>query len=154
MVKNPSANAGDAGDTGLMPGLGRFPGGNGNPLQDSCQDNPMDRGAWQATVHEVAKHWTRLSTHTDCKTLLKQSKDDISKWKHITCAWTGRLHTVKMSTAQRNLQNQWNPIKIPMVFSPEIEKPILKCIWNLRGLQIAKTSLRRASIRTRFRNAG
>ena len=64
MVKNPSANAGDAGDTGLMPGLGRSPGGNGNPLQDSCQDNPMDRGAWRATVHEVAKHWTRLSTQT------------------------------------------------------------------------------------------
>ena len=42
----------DAGDTGLIPGLGRFPGeGNGNPLQYSCPENPMDREAWRATVH-------------------------------------------------------------------------------------------------------
>ena len=46
----------DAGDPGLIPGLGRFPGkGNGNPLQYSCLDNPMDRGAWQATVYGVAR---------------------------------------------------------------------------------------------------
>ena len=55
-VKNPSANAGDTGDSGSIPGLGRSPGGGpGNPLQDSCLENPMDRGAWQATVHRVAK---------------------------------------------------------------------------------------------------
>ena len=48
-----------AGDPGLTPGLGRSPGeGNGNPLQYSCLENPMDRGAWQATVHGVAKSWT------------------------------------------------------------------------------------------------
>ena len=53
MVKNPSANAGDR---GLIPGSGRSPGeGNGNLLQYSCLGNPMDRGAWQATVHGVAK---------------------------------------------------------------------------------------------------
>ena len=46
----------NAGDLGLIPGLGRCPGeGNGNPLQYSCQDNPMDRGAWQATVHGVIR---------------------------------------------------------------------------------------------------
>ena len=62
VVKNPPANAGDV---GLTPGLGRSPGvGNGNPLQYSCLGNPMDRGAWWATVHGVAKVWTRLSTHT------------------------------------------------------------------------------------------
>ena len=45
-----------AGDLGLIPGLGRFPGeGNGNPLQYSCLENPVDRGAWQATVHGVAR---------------------------------------------------------------------------------------------------
>ena len=50
MVKNPPANAGDA---GLIPGLGRSPGGgNGSPLQYSYLENPMDRGAWRATVHE------------------------------------------------------------------------------------------------------
>ena len=59
VVENPSANAGDIRDAGLIPGLGRSPGGeHGNPLQCSCLENPMDRGAWQAIVHGVAKSWT------------------------------------------------------------------------------------------------
>ena len=50
------------GDLGFIPGLGRFPGGgHSNPFQYSCQENPIDRGAWQATVHGVAMSWTRLS---------------------------------------------------------------------------------------------
>ena len=54
-----------AGDPGLIPGLGRSPGeGNGNPLQYSCLENSMDRGAWQATVHGVAQSGTRLSDFT------------------------------------------------------------------------------------------
>ena len=59
--KNLPANAGDAGDLGLIPGLGRFPGGrNGSPLQYSCLGNPMDRGAWWATVHGVTtQNWAR-----------------------------------------------------------------------------------------------
>ena len=62
MVKNLPANAGDAGDTSLIPGSRRSPGGgNDNPLQCSCLENPVDRGAWQATVHEVTKSWTQLS---------------------------------------------------------------------------------------------
>ena len=53
VVKNPPANAGDM---GLIPGLGRSPReGNGNPLQYSCLENPIDKGAWWATVHGVAK---------------------------------------------------------------------------------------------------
>ena len=52
MVKNPPANAGDAGHEVLIPGSGRSPGeGNGNPLQYSFMGNPMDRGSWWATVH-------------------------------------------------------------------------------------------------------
>ena len=59
VVKNPPANAGDMGS---ISDLGRFPGGgNGNLLQHSCLENPMDRKAWQATVHGVAKSWTQLS---------------------------------------------------------------------------------------------
>ena len=59
VVKNPPANAGDVRDVGLIPELGRSPGeGHGSPLQDSCLENPMDRGAWQATVHGLAKSWT------------------------------------------------------------------------------------------------
>ena len=52
-------SAHNAGDLGLIPGLGRSPGGgHGNPLQYSCLENPMDRGAWRATVHGVTKSWT------------------------------------------------------------------------------------------------
>ena len=52
-------------DVGSIPGLGRFPGeGNGNPLQYSCLENPMDGGAWWATVHGVAKSSTRLNNFT------------------------------------------------------------------------------------------
>ena len=59
--KEPSANARDLRDVGLIPGLGRFPGeGNGNPLQYSCLENPLDRGAWWATVHSVTKSQTQL----------------------------------------------------------------------------------------------
>ena len=60
-VKNLPANAGDARDTVLIPLLGRSPGGgNGNPLQYSCLENPMDRGAWQAMVQGVTKSRTLL----------------------------------------------------------------------------------------------
>ena len=56
VVKTPSANAGGV---GLIPASGRSPGGgHGNPFQYSCLENPMDRGAWQAIVHRVAKSWT------------------------------------------------------------------------------------------------
>ena len=56
VVKNPSANAGDVRDMGSIFGLGKSPEeGNGNPLQYSCLENPMDRGAWQAIVHGVAR---------------------------------------------------------------------------------------------------
>ena len=69
MVKNPPSSVGDLGDTGSIPGLRRSLGvGNGIQysewLQYSCLENPMDRGAWQATVHGVTKSQTRLSTHT------------------------------------------------------------------------------------------
>ena len=68
MVKNLPAKAGDIREPGSIPGSGRSPGGgHGNPLQYSYMKNPMDRGAWRAMVHRVAKSQTRLkqlSTHT------------------------------------------------------------------------------------------
>ena len=77
MVKNPPASAGD---TGSIPGSGRsrkIPGGgNGTPLQYSCLKNPMDRGAWRATIHGVAKSRTRLSTHA-CSTIYKNKQGPI-----------------------------------------------------------------------------
>ena len=76
MVKNSPANAGDVRDAGSVPGSGRSPGGqHGNPLQYSCLENSLDRGAWQATVHGVAKSQVRLkslSTHAVIIKLLYQ----------------------------------------------------------------------------------
>ena len=61
MVKNPPANSGDMRDLGSFPGLGRSPGGgHDNPLQYSCLENPMDRGALWATVNRTTKSWTWL----------------------------------------------------------------------------------------------
>ena len=60
--KESASNAGDVRDAGSIPGSGRAPGGgHGNPLQYSCLQNAMDRGAWQATVHRAAKSQTQLS---------------------------------------------------------------------------------------------
>ena len=64
MVKDPPTDAGDKGDAGSIPGLGRSPGvGNGNPFQYSCLENPMDRGSWPAIVHRVAKELD-MTKHT------------------------------------------------------------------------------------------
>ena len=61
VVKKPPANTGDIRDMSLLPEWGRSPGGlHGNPLQYSCLENPMDRGAWWATVHGVTESRTRL----------------------------------------------------------------------------------------------
>ena len=61
--KESACNAEDMGDMGSIPGSGRFPGGgNGNRLLYSCLANPMDKGAWWATIHKVANIWTLLST--------------------------------------------------------------------------------------------
>ena len=61
MVKNPPASAGETRDAGSIPESGRSPGGgHGNPLQYSCLENPMDRGAWRATIHKVTKSQVRL----------------------------------------------------------------------------------------------
>ena len=83
VVKNPSANAGDARDTGSIPGLGRSPEEeHSNPLQYSCLENPMDRGAWWATVRGVAKSWTGLnwlSTHVH--TFHRQNAVGLKRWK-------------------------------------------------------------------------
>ena len=61
--KESTCNAGDSGDAGLIPGSGRSPGGgHGNPPQHSCLENPMDRGAWRATVHGVSRVRHDLAT--------------------------------------------------------------------------------------------
>ena len=74
--KNPQSacNAGDRGDTGLIPGSGRSPGGcNGNLFQYSCLGNPMDRGAWSATVHGVARE-SDMTEHARIHCMTKREK--------------------------------------------------------------------------------
>ena len=67
VVKNPPANAGDARDMGLIGGSRRSPGeGNGNPLQYSCLENPMDTGAWRAIVHGVALQFYEKFSSEEC----------------------------------------------------------------------------------------
>ena len=87
LVAHMVESARNAGDRGLIPGLGRSPGGgNGNPLQDSCLENPMDTGGWWATVHGVTKSWTWLSgTHTHTHT-------------HIFLEWRPLKKTPKTKT--------------------------------------------------------
>ena len=76
MVENLPANAGDARDVGSIPRSGRSPGGgNDNALQYSCLENPMDRGAWQAIVHGVAKSRTRLSDWSRYTQALRKKKN-------------------------------------------------------------------------------
>ena len=74
MVKNLPAKAGDIRDVGLILGLGRcFRGGNGNPLQYSCLENPHGQAAWRATVHGITNSWTQvkwLSTYSSSNNLL------------------------------------------------------------------------------------
>ena len=79
VVKNLPANAGDVRDAGSIPRSGRSPGGgHGNPLLYYCLENPMDRGAWWATVHGVTKSWTGLNdlacTYTKDRTQPFRSK--------------------------------------------------------------------------------
>ena len=68
VLKNPAANTGDTRDMGLIPGLERSPGGGkGNPFQCSCLENTVDRGAWQAAVHGVAKSQSWVTGHGSFK---------------------------------------------------------------------------------------
>ena len=77
MVKNLPANAGDAGDMGLILASGRSPRvGSGNPLQYSCLENPMDRGAWQARVHGVTKE----------SDMTKQPNNNKFLFYHVICS--------------------------------------------------------------------
>ena len=75
------ASACNAEDLGSIPGSGRSPGeGNGNPLQYSCLENPMDGGAWWVTVHGVTKSWTRLSNFTFTFSVLTGVKGQAALW--------------------------------------------------------------------------
>ena len=87
MVKNPFANAGDIRDISSIPGLERSPGeGHGNPLQYSCLENPMDRGAWQATLNGVTKSQTEAH-----QVLLSMGFSRQEHWSGLPCPSPGDL---------------------------------------------------------------
>ena len=100
---------------GFGPWLGRPPeGGNDNPLQYSCLENPMDRGAWRATVHGVTKSWTRLSTQHTLPLLRTQYLSDISKlasfgnlWRQFplnaVLAFSGGVLTMTMESLSQDI---------------------------------------------------
>ena len=89
------ASARNAGDLGSIPGSGRSPGeGNGNPLQYSCLENPVDRGAWWATVHGVAESRTRLSDLTSLHfTLVKAWKGEVGSFLTRAPGYRAYSHT-------------------------------------------------------------
>ena len=89
ILKRVSANAGDTRDISLIPGLRRFPGGgNGNPLQYSCLENYMDRGAWWATVHGVAELAMTECIHTHTHTHIQTDRQtDRHTHTHRHRAW-------------------------------------------------------------------
>ena len=103
VVKNLPANTGDIRDLGLMPELGRSPGGgNGNPPQYSCLENFMDRGAWWSTVHGAAKSWIRLITHTSTQARGNDLPCDYcgyskAKWV-MDAVHTFNFHTISVET--------------------------------------------------------
>ena len=90
MVKNSPANARDTRDAGWIPGSGRSPGEvNGNPLQCSCLENPMDSGAWQATVCGVTESWTQLKRLSTC-----MHENCVPPWKIITPCYLKNVYSV------------------------------------------------------------
>ena len=89
VVKNLLANAGNSREVHSIPGMGRSPGeANGNPLQYSCQGNPMVRGVWRATVLGIAKNWTGFSVHVHVHT--HTHKHSI----FIKCSYQGSTHFI------------------------------------------------------------
>ena len=109
----------DAGDVGSIPGSGSSPGeGNGNPLQYSYRDNPMDRGAWQTTVHRVTKSQTRLSAHRAMQPSSRLKKEKVnhlkfrklvSKSNKIMFRRKSRIKTSE--SAALKVQEQWREWK-------------------------------------------
>ena len=127
MVKNLPANAGDAGDPGLIPGSGRSPGGgHDNPLQYSCLENPMNRGTWWATVHGVSKgsdttkvtKRTHTHAHTHTHTRKQKNSDEhfgqpnIFFFRLFSLMWSESESCSVMSESLRSqgLYSPWNSL--------------------------------------------
>ena len=96
MVKDPLAKAGDIRDVCSISGSGRSPGGgHGNPLQSSCLETPMDRGAWWATVHSIAESDTNEVLLLLLLSLRKQARKRKVKFTKINCTNSENIKTCK-----------------------------------------------------------
>ena len=134
-VKNLPANAGDMGS---IPESERSPGvGNGNSLQYSCLENQMDRGAWWATVHRVAKSQTRLSTHT--RGYIYQNLQDYPLGKSNTCFPKFPSEPLVQLVKKHwfgNVQDQSCPLKILLLLL--FSHPVVSNALPLHGWQHAR----------------
>ena len=125
VIKTLPDNPGVTGDSGSIPGSGRFPGiGNGHQLQYSCWENPMDRGAWWATVHGVAESWTRLD---NCSHMYAQRlaiiTSIIPNWygSNALCQTSFLSH---MGQILHGLRSSW---------------PLISCLTEWQGTGLAQT---------------
>ena len=145
-VKNLPANAGDAGST---PGSGRFPGeGNGYPLQYSCLDNPMDRGAWRATIHGVAKSQTQLGNqaHPGSPDVISRGRQKClgqreEMWWQEMWQWKQKMCFLTLKTEEGH--EKWQPLEAgkgketdSLLEPPRTNKPLLThSKWNNKCLK-------------------
>ena len=104
VVKNPSANTGDIRDVGSVPGSRWSPGGHGNPLQYSRLENPMDRGAWQAIIHEVSMNQTRVKQLSIQSHTLNKAKQTVFCFLEFA-DWKGRETLVKSPWKEWKITN-------------------------------------------------
>ena len=129
VVKNLPANAGDLRHVGLIPGLGRFPGEeHGNPLQYFCLENPMDRGAWWATVHGVTKSQTQLKW---LSTLTRKQPKCLSteEWiKRIWCTYTINYYLAPKKNEVMPFATTWMDPEIIILRWSKSEKT--NTIWD------------------------
>ena len=141
LAVKPPASAGDTGDSGSFPGLGRSPeGGHGNILQYSCLENPMDRAAWRATVHRVPKSRTQLSDFTfpfHCHALEKEmaTHSSVLAWRIlgtgslVDCRLWGREESDTTERLHFHFslscigEGNGNPLQCPCLENPRDGEP-------------------------------
>ena len=108
VVKNSPANARDTRDIGLIPGSGRSGVGNDNPLQYSCLENSLDRGAWRATVHGVAKELDTTERTQDTT----ERTQDISSVQSLSCVQFFATPWTAAHQASLSITNSWSLLKL------------------------------------------